>query len=93
MSDYTVGIDVGQGDVSIEDRVMNPSAEYPDGSWLHTVNGKVEVATGHYATIYPDKPSPYWHGKPPFVIIETGDWAWEKIDEVKTCTALSLRSL
>ena len=76
--DYTVGIDVGQGDVGVEDRYMKPSAEYPDGSWLHTVGGKVEVATGHYATIYPDKPSPYFHGGEPFFLIDTSEWPWEK---------------
>lgn len=95
MSGYTAGIDVGQGYVSVEDRVMKPSAEYPDGSWLHTVDGKVEVATGFYALEYPDKPSPYWHGKPPFLIVDTQDWAWEweRKDEVKECTALSVRPL
>jgi hypothetical protein len=77
--DYTVGIDVGQGsDIGVEDRYIKPSTEYPDGSWLHTVNGKVEVATGYYATLYPDKPSFYWHTGPPFLICKTTEWAWEK---------------
>ncbi len=74
---YTIGTDVGQGDIGVEERYMKPSAEYPDGSWLHKYGGTVMIATGYYATIYPDKPSPYWHGKPPFLIVDTQDWAWE----------------
>lgn len=83
MSDYTVGIDVGQGDVGVEDRYIRPSAEYLDGSWLHTVAGKVEVATGYYATIYPYKPSPYFHGGTPWTFISTREWPWNKKEEKK----------
>ena len=79
--DYTVGIDVGQGDIAVEDRYMRSTPEYPDGSWLHTVDGKVQVATGYYATLHPDKPSPYWHGKAPFVVFDKIDVPWEKRDE------------
>ena len=76
---YNIGIDVARGkDISVEDRYMKPTPEYPDGSWLHTIDGNVEVATGYYATIYPDKPSLYWHGGPPFVMIDTSEWEWEK---------------
>ena len=79
MSDYTVGIDVGDGeDLSVEDRYIRPSAEYPDGSWLHKYGGIVMIATGYYATIYPNKPSPYFHGGAPFFVIDTSEWPWEK---------------
>ena len=80
MNGYTIGIDHGSGkDICVEDRYMKPTAEYPDGSWLHKIDGKVQEATGYYATLYPDKPSLYWHGKPPFVMIDTADWEWEKM--------------
>jgi len=80
VSDYTIGIDVGRGkDILVEDRYIKPTAEYPNGSWMHTVDGKVEVATGYYATIYPDKPSLYFHGGPPFVILEPFEVPWEAI--------------
>jgi hypothetical protein len=73
--EYEVGIDVGIGkDVSVEDRYMRPSAEYPDGSWLHKVGNEVMVATGYYAIEHPGKPSPYFHGGPPFVMLNTSDW-------------------
>jgi hypothetical protein len=81
MSDanLTIAIDQAQGkDICVEDRYMKPTAEYPDGSWLHLIDGKVEVATGYYATIYPDKPSPYWHSGAPCVVLDTADWPWEK---------------
>jgi hypothetical protein len=92
---YEIGVDVGIGkDVCVEDRYIKPSAEYPDGSWLHIVNGEVTIATGYYSYEYPDKPSPYWHGGPPFVFIDTSEWPWErKRSEDQTCTALSVRSL
>ena len=75
-----IGIDHGEGkDICVEERYMKPTPEYPDGSWLHKIDGQVQVATGYYATLYPDKPSLYWHGKPPFVMIDTADWEWEKM--------------
>ena len=62
MNGYIIGIDHGSGkDICVEDRYMKPTAEYPDGSWLHKIDGKVQEATGYYATFYPDKPSPYFH--------------------------------
>ncbi len=67
--------------VKIEERFMKPSSEYPDGSWLRKVDGKVEIATGYYATLYPDKPSPYWHGKPPFFVVDWDrEWPWKEND-------------
>lgn len=64
--------------IEARETYMGPTAEYPDGSYLRTVAGKVEVATGYYATVYPDKPSLYWHGKAPFVVMNTADWPWKK---------------
>jgi hypothetical protein len=63
-------------EILVEDRYIKPSIEYPDGSWLHLVNGEVKVATGYFAKEYPSKPSPYWHGGAPFVVIDTSDWKW-----------------
>ena len=94
MSDKVIGIDTGAGkDICVEDRYMSPSAEYPDGSWLHLVDGEVVIATGYYAYEYPDKPSPYWHGGAPFILFESVDAPWERKDEIKTGTALSVRPL
>lgn len=71
------GIDEGTRDIGVEERYIRPSAEYPDGSYLRKVDGVVEVATGFYALEFPDKPSPYWHGKAPFVMLDTSEWPWE----------------
>lgn len=79
MNGYIIAIDQGKSkDIQVEDRYMKPTPKYPDGSWLHTVDGKVMVVTGYYATIYPDKPSPYWHKGPPFVMIDTANWNGRK---------------
>lgn len=78
---YQLGVDTGKGkDVVVEDHFLKPSAEYPDGSWMHKVDGEVQVATGHYATLYPNKESPYWHDGPPFVVVDTNGWKlpWEE---------------
>lgn len=67
-------------DVVIEDHFMTPSAAYPDGSYMRKVAGEVQVATGYYATIHPGKPSLYWHGGPPCVMVDTSGWnppPWE----------------
>jgi len=78
MSDRTIGIDVGEGrDICVEDRYMSPTAEYPQGSWLHIVDGEVSIATGYYAYEYPDKPSPYFHGGPPFLVLEPFEVPWK----------------
>ena len=84
--------------VVVEEHFMNPSAEYPDGSYMQKVAGKVVVATGHYATLYPDKPSYYWHGKPPVAFIDTSEWRkstpeqeTEKLSQIAQSTALKLR--
>lgn len=79
VDNYTMGIDVGTGkDICVEDRYMKPTWENPEGSWLHLVDGKVQIATGYYSTLYPDKPSPYWHGGAPFILFETVDAPWER---------------
>lgn len=75
---YEIGIDIGEGrDICVEDRYMHPTKEYPDGSWIHIVDGEVEVATGYYAYEYPDKPSPYFHKGPPFVSLKHFDGPWD----------------
>ena len=82
MSDYTVGVDVGVGEsIGVEDRYMKANAEFPNGSWLNTVDGKVMIATGYYATIHPDKPSRHFHKGPPFLMFESSAWPWEKKEE------------
>lgn len=69
--DY-IGADMGNGsDMSVEERYMRPTPEFPTGSYLRMVGGRVEIATGFYEKEYPGHPSPYWHGGPPFVMI---DW-------------------
>ena len=55
--------------VEIRETFMKPTAEWPEGGYLREVGGTVEIATGYFATIYPDKPSPYWHGRAPAVIL------------------------
>ena len=65
------------GTITVEDRCMKHTPEYPDGSWLHLVDGKVEIATGYFSKEYPDKPSPYFHSGPPFVFMETAEWPWD----------------
>lgn len=62
--------------VKITDQYMRPTAEYPESSWLHKIGDEVTVATGYYAALHPGKPSPYWHGGPPFVFVDTNDWPW-----------------
>ena len=75
---YEMGIDFGYGkDIAVEDRYMYPSAEYPQGSWLHIVDGEVQIATGHYAKEYPDKPSLCFHQRPPFVVMDTSQWKFD----------------
>lgn len=76
--EYEVGMDVSNGEsVAVEEHYMHPSAEYPDGSYMHKIGGEVTIATGHFATLHPDKKSLYWHGdQPPFVFIDTTNWPW-----------------
>ncbi len=54
--------------ISIEESFLRPSAEYPDGSYLCKVGGKVQMATGFFEKEHPGYPSPYWHGKAPVVM-------------------------
>jgi hypothetical protein len=73
-----MGIDIGEGnDIAVEDRYIRPTPEYPDGSWLHTFDGEVKIATGYYAKEHPNKPSPYFHGGPPFVVLQPFDVPWQ----------------
>jgi hypothetical protein len=62
--------------VKVTDTLMSPSAEYPQGSWLHKIGDEVTVATGYFAIEHPGKPSPYWHQGPPFLLIDTAVWPW-----------------
>jgi hypothetical protein len=71
MSEYHIGVDVASGDdVTVEERYMKPTAEYPQGSYLRLIAGKPDIATGWYEKEYPGHPSMYWHGGPPFVMFE-----------------------
>jgi hypothetical protein len=83
--EYDVGVDIAAGDsVTVEEHYMRPSAEYPDGSWMHKVGDRVEVATGYFAIEHPGKPSPYFHDGPPFIFVDTSDWAWESTPKTET---------
>jgi hypothetical protein len=85
MEGYQIGVDIGIGrDIAIEERYMRPTKEFPLGSYLRLVDGKAEIATGVYEAEYPGHPSPYWHGGPPFVVYETGDWPWENLNRSVT---------
>jgi hypothetical protein len=65
-------------------KYMRPTAEYPQGSYLHKVGDQVTMATGYYAIEYPGFPSFDWHGGPPIFVVDTRDWAWEDKCELKT---------
>lgn len=54
--------------IEVRETFMKPTPDWPEGGYLREVAGKVEIATGYYATIYPDKPS-LWGGRPPAVIL------------------------
>jgi hypothetical protein len=69
------------GSARIEQRYIEPTAAYPDGSWLHMVDGEVTIATGYFAKEYPNKPSPYWHGGPPFLVYNSTECPWNLPDE------------
>jgi hypothetical protein len=78
MAEYVVGVDEGnKRDVSVVETFMRATPEYPDGSYLLEVAGVVQMATGYYATLYPDKPSLYWHGKAPVVLMDMSAWPWD----------------
>lgn len=62
--------------VEVSETYMRPTPEWPDGSYLRKVAGNVEVATGYYATLYPGKPSPYWHGGAPYFVLEHIETPW-----------------
>jgi hypothetical protein len=77
--EYHVGIDTAAGEsLAIERHYMPPDADYPLGSYMEMIAGEVTVATGRYATLYPNKPSYCWHGGAPFVFLDTTDWDWSK---------------
>ncbi len=63
--------------IEIRETFMRPTPEWPEGGYMREVGGKVEMATGYFATIHPDKPSPYLGGKPPVMVLwDRGDWPW-----------------
>lgn len=85
MEGYEISIDTGIGrDIAIEERYMRPTAEFPRGSYLRLVDGKAEIATGAYEKEYPGHPSLYFHGGPPFVVYDIGDWPWENSNRSET---------
>ncbi len=68
--------------IEVVDQYIRPSAEYTSGSWLHRVGDHVEVATGYFAIEHPGKPSPYWHGGPPFIVLDLErEWPWSKSEK------------
>ena len=71
-----IGIDEGEGDIAIEERYVKPTVEFPHGSYLRIVAGKVEIATGWYEKEYPGHPSFYFHGGAPFVVLDHIDVPW-----------------
>ena len=63
--------------IEIKETFMRPTPEWPEGGYMREVGGKVEMATGYFSTIHPDKPSPYLGGKPPVVVLwDRCDWPW-----------------
>ena len=79
-----IGIDHGGKNICVEQRYMRPTAEYPQGSYLHKIGDNVIMATGWYEKEYPGHPSLYFHGGPPFVMINTADWECERNNEPRT---------
>ena len=69
---------------NVQESYIKSSPEYPMGSYLRKVAGEVQIATGWFEKEFPGLPSPYFHGGPPFMVIDTGDWAWDKEDDGKT---------
>jgi hypothetical protein len=73
VAEYHFGVDHGADkDCVVEERFMKATDEYPMGSYLLTVGGEVQVATGWYEKEFPGHPSLYWHGGPPFVMFNCG---------------------
>ena len=47
--EYAYGIDIGRGNsVKVRETWEAPTPEYPKGSYLMTIDDKVEVATGRF---------------------------------------------
>lgn len=63
---------MSEPEVEIKEWVRKPTDEYPMGSYLRTIGGKVDVATGFYEKDYPGHPSLDFHGGPPFVLFDCG---------------------
>lgn len=64
--------------IKITELYAGATAEYPQGSYLRKVGDAVEVATGKYALKFPGHESPYFHGGPPFIVMDIADWPWER---------------
>ena len=73
--------DPNGGRTCITETYARPSAEYPMGSYLCRIGDIVQIATGVFAQEFPDHPSLYMHGGPPFVLWEHVDLPWEEKDE------------
>lgn len=73
--------------VVVEEHFMEPSAEYPDGSYMRRIGGEVDIATGHYAVKHPGKPSLDWHGKPPYCFL-----GWDRTPEKESEKEILLTS-
>lgn len=73
--EYAYGIDLGRGNsVEVRETWEGPTPQYPKGSYQMLIGGKVEVATGRFAVEGVKEPVPYWHGHPPFFMIDTSEW-------------------
>lgn len=65
--------------IKICESYERPSFKYPYGSYMRSVGENVEIATGRFALEHPNKPSPYWHGGAPFVMIDMPNkYPWER---------------
>lgn len=73
--EYAYGIDLGKGNsVEVREQWEGPTPQYPKGSYQMLIGGKIEAATGRFAVEGEKEPSPYWHGHPPFFMIDTSEW-------------------
>jgi hypothetical protein len=72
--------------VEIRESYIRPTAKFPQGSYLRTIDGEPDIATGFYEALYPGHPSLYWHGGAPFVVIDMDtymDRMWTVVRETK----------
>jgi hypothetical protein len=44
-----------EGALEVKEIFMKPTYEWPEGGYLRETNGQVEIATGYFAAIHPDR--------------------------------------